>query len=223
MNTAPHKPHMYVPDSETTICLVATSRMVSEAIQHFLNSVYGFVVIVACSLDEVRDLVDDGNVPDVILIDPMNTGIKGLDALSQAARASKDSKVVLFTNHVDTTLAKNALSKGVDGIISHALSLRSLVNAIGLIQSGEVFIPANINAELNHNWSDAARPRNDAVTSRKRQILRLASDGATNKEVAQEMGITESQVKMMMRTLCAKLNAKNRTHAVVRANRLDLI
>ena len=208
MNTAPHKPRMHVPDSETTICLVATSRMISEAIQHFLSREHGFAVIVACSLDEVRDLVDEGNAPDVILLDPMDTGIKGLDALSQAARASKDSKVVLFTNHVDTTLAKNALSKGVDGIISHTLSLRSLVNAIGLIQSGEVFIPANINAELHHNWTASARPRNDAVTARERQILRLASDGATNKEVAQEMGITESQVKMMMRTLCAKLNAK---------------
>jgi len=223
MKTPLHDTDSLAPDTDTTICLVATSRMVSEAIQHYLKNEYGFLVIVTKSLDEVRDLVADGNAPDVILLDPMNTGIKGLDALSQAAHASNSSKVVLFTHHVDASLAKNALSKGVDGIISHGLSLKSLVNAIGLIQSGEIFIPANINTELHHNWSEPARPRNETVTAREKQILRLASEGATNKEVAQEIGITESQVKMVMRTLCSKLKAKNRTHAVVRANRLDLI
>lgn len=223
MNTAQSGRKPTDPSDETSICLVATSRMISEAIQHFLKTEYGFDVTVAGSIDEVRSLVADGNIPDVILLDPSNTGIKGLDALSQAARASSDSKIVLFTHKVDTTLAKNALSKGADGIISHGQSLRSLVNAIGLIQSGEVFIPANINSELHHNWVEPARPRNEALTHREKRILQLASDGGTNKEIAQELGITESQVKMIMRTLCAKLQAKNRTHAVVRANRLDLI
>jgi two-component system nitrate/nitrite response regulator NarP len=223
MNTAQSGRKPTDSNDETSICLVATSRMISEAIQHFLKNEYGFNVFVAGSINEVRSLVADGNIPDVILLDPVNTGIKGLDALSHAAHASSDSKIVLFTHKVDTALAKNALNKGVDGIISHGQSLRSLVNAIGLIQSGEVFIPSNINSDLHHNWVEPARPRNEALTHREKRILQLASDGGTNKEIAQELGITESQVKMIMRTLCAKLQAKNRTHAVVRANRLDLI
>lgn len=223
MNTARHNMDSTDQTEDTSICLVATSRMISEAIQHFLEGKHGFYVFVAKSIDEVRELVADGNAPDVILLDPVNIGIKGLDALAHAARVSCDSKIVLFTHKIDSTLAKNALSKGADGIISHGQSLKSLVNAIGLIQSGEVFIPANINSELHHDWVEPARPRDESLTHREKQILRLASEGGTNKEIAQELGITESRVKMIMRTLCAKLQAKNRTHAVVRANRLDLI
>lgn len=223
MSTAQHGRSTTDSGDETSICLVATSRMISEAIQHFLKKEYGFDVFVAGSIDEVRSLVADGNALDVILLDPVNTGIRGLDALSHAARASNGSKIVLFTHKLDTALARNALNKGVDGIISHTQSLKSLVNAIGLIQSGEVFIPANINSQLHHDWVEPTRPRNEALTHREKRILQLASDGGTNKEIAQELGITESRVKMIMRTLCAKLEAKNRTHAVVRANRLDLI
>ena len=91
------------------------------------------------------------------------------------------------------------------------MSLQSVKSIIGLINSGQVFVPVGVDIENQPN-SDK---KNRVLNGKEMHVLRLASDGLTNKEIAYLMDETEVTIKMYMRAVCKKLGARNRTHAAI--------
>lgn len=88
------------------------------------------------------------------------------------------------------------------------------MDGIGALQFFEKDIPAH---DVEEDYRPAARERNstlDVLSSRQREIVRLASEGLLNKQIAHELGITVATVKAHMSLAIERLSAKNRTHAV---------
>lgn len=100
------------------------------------------------------------------------------------------------------------------------MPLKSLVSALHFVLSGEIFLPAETPASLTEG---TAEPNTESLTELELSILRFAADGMTNKEIALQIDGTEVAVKMHMRAICQKLNARNRTHAAIIARQLTLI
>jgi two-component system, NarL family, nitrate/nitrite response regulator NarL len=118
------------------------------------------------------------------------------------------------------------LDSGARGVIPSTMSIRSVPNAIGLVHSGEIFVPV----ELRRAGTTAPRmPETEEgngppiLTATDTLLLRQAAEGLTGREIARNLGMTEVSVKMHVRTICRKLGARNRTHAVVLARQIGLV
>lgn len=157
---------------------------------------------------------------DMIMLDLKMPGMAGLASVKAVLEAASGAFVVLFTGRVDPRFLSDCVSLGVRGYIPKDMPLRSLDSALHLIHSGQTFIPVKPDAPPA---AEITEKEQDDLTNRELHILRLASEGMTNKEIARDISVTEVTVKMHMRNICRKLGARNRAHAAIISRELMLI
>ena len=143
----------------------------------------------------------------------------GLKSVKEVIAAAAPTKVVLLSGNADTTLVRAAVDEGGLGLIPKTLSLKALVSVVEFVLSGQVFVPA----EDTIGRKAAESPGIANLGEREVSILRFTADGRTNKEIASALGLTEVTIKMHMRAICRKLNARNRAHAVTISNEYGLL
>jgi two-component system nitrate/nitrite response regulator NarP len=108
--------------------------------------------------------------------------------------------------------------------VPKTLPLRSLTSALRLVLSGQVFLPMSLLSEADGSTGfDQRGDSQKLLIPKEVNILRLVSDGKTNKEIAWALGASEVTIKMYLRTVFNKLGASNRTHAVMLAKARTLL
>jgi len=152
------------------------------------------------------------------MLDLVMPGMVGTDGIGKIVAATAGGSVVLFTSRVDRFTLDRALELGVKGVIPKTMPARSLISALRLVHSGEVFLPATTMENRISNDKKA-----DALTETELFILRLAAEGFTNKQIANDIDQNETAIKMYMRSICSKLNARNRAHASMIGRDLGLL
>ena len=208
--------------SERPKVLIADDhKLVAEAIGRALVESQLAEALTTNTAESTLELLSDDKTIDVVLLDIRMPGMKGLETIRTLISAAPQSKIVLFSGAADPNFVKQAIMEGAYGLIPKNLNLRALGNAIGLVHSGEVFVPATTGADF-HSKPQNSQPQN-TLSDHELRILQLTAEGHTNKEIAIYMGVTEMTVKMQLRAIYKKLNAKNRTHAVVVARELSII
>jgi DNA-binding NarL/FixJ family response regulator len=199
--------------NETISVLVADDhKLLSETVQMFLHGDGGFEVERAESLDGALEAIKTVGSFDVVMLDLDMPGMGGLGGLERAVKANAPGRVVLFSGQARQEAAMRALELGAAGFVPKTLSPRSLAAALRFVAAGETYFPSTLSMP-------APRPENTSpeaqLSLRERQVLRGICDGATNKDIAQSLGLTEVTVKMYVRGVCAKLEAANRTQAAI--------
>ena len=187
------------------ILLADDHNLLAEAVGNMLNAQPGNVAITTDSYDGILSLLSEHTDVDIVLLDLKMPGMVGLASVKSVIEKSAPAKVVLFTGMVDRHFLHSALELGCKGLIPKTMPLQSLNSVLHLINSGQVFVPM------------------DALTEKELFVLRLAADGLTNKEIARDMGTNEVTIKMHMRSICKKLNARNRAHAAMISRERALI
>lgn len=193
-------------------------RMIGEVVGNFLTTSDEFDVDLAETLDRALDLLQAGGGYDIVMLDLVMPGMVGTDGIGRVVTAAGDGSVVLFTSQLDRFTLDRALELGVKGVIPKTMPARSLISALRLVLSGEVFLPA---ATIEHRISNDKKA--DALTETELFILRLAAEGFTNKQIANDIDMNETAIKMYMRSICSKLNARNRAHASMIGRDLGLL
>ncbi|MBQ1202457.1 MAG: response regulator transcription factor [Loktanella sp.] len=202
----------------TKILVADDHNLLAEAICTMVDARDGFEALTTDSLPGVTAVLADHDDIDMVLLDLKMPGMNGLPSVKEVINKAGSAKVVLFTGYVDAHFVQAAVKEGCRGLIPKTMPLKSLNSVIDLILSGQVFMPMqNAGAEAaggaaNHNLND-----------KELFVLRLAADGLTNKEVARNMDVSEVTVKMHMRAICKKLNARNRAHAAVISREKSII
>lgn len=178
-----------------------------------------FSVTAADSYDAVLAEIRSHGKIDVVLLNIIMPGMHGLESVKEIVELNADGAVVVFSGNTALDFTTQALELGARGFIPKTLPLRSLAAAIHLIAMGQVFVPIDVGA------SDVQEKDEKLVrlTPKELTILNFVSDGLTNKEIAWETGVVEVTVKMHMRSICIKLKAKNRAHAVTLASKLGFL
>lgn len=162
------------------------------------------------ALDEVR-----GNAPfDVVILDLHMPGMEGLSGVRRMLETHRGA-VALMSGAARPDDVRAALDLGVKGFIPKTLSGKALINAVRLVAAGETYAPASVFRETD--------PAGGALTARELQVLGQLRHGTANKEIARVLGITETTVKLHLRGIGEKLDAKNRVEMVVKAIDLGLI
>ena len=202
----------------TNILVADDHNLLAEAICTMVNARDGFDALTTNSLPGVIAALAERADIDLILLDLKMPGMNGLHSVKEVIVKAGSTKVVLFTGHVDAHFVQAAVKEGCYGLIPKTIPLKSLNSVIDLILSGQVFMP------MQNSGSDtASRETGHSLTDKELSVLRLAADGLTNKEVARNMNATEVTVKMHMRSICTKLNARNRAHAAVISREKSII
>jgi DNA-binding NarL/FixJ family response regulator len=147
--------------------------------------------------------------PDVCLIDLQMPGMNGIDTIVAILEKWPGARCVVLTTYAGDVQATRALKAGAKGYLLKSMLRKDLVDTIRTVHSGKNRIPAEIATEL------ASHLTSDALSAREIEVLRMVGEGCSNKIVADHLKISEDTVKGHMRSILSKLNANDRTHAVM--------
>ena len=149
--------------------------------------------------------------PDIILMDLRLPGMSGLDALRSIRQEDPHAKCVVLTTYEGDEDIHQALAAGALGYIIKGMSHETLVDALRRAHAGTRFLPPPVARSL------ADRTPNSDLSPREREVLSLMVHGQSNKEIAATLGITEATVKCHVSVILMRLQAHDRTQAVIAA------
>jgi two-component system nitrate/nitrite response regulator NarL len=205
---------------QTNILIADDHLLLAEAVAGALSSKpREFRTRITATLNETLQELSADLKFDLVLLDIKMPGMVGLKSVERVIAAAAPAQVVLMSGQADRAFVQSAVEKGARGLIPKTLPLRSLASAIEFVLSGQIFIPVD---GCGGQWNDN-RLGSSGLSDREASIVRLLSDGRTNKEIAAEFDDTETTVKMHMRVICRKLNARNRAHVVMIGKERNLI
>lgn len=151
---------------------------------------------------------------DIVLLDLRMPGMNGLSGVQKVIEAAGPTPVALMSGAASRADVKSALELGARGFVPKTLSARSLINAVRLILWGETYLPSSF---MTNESAVVGTEDGTSLTDREHQVLKELRHGNSNKEIAKALGIAETTVKLHVRSISDKLNARNRTDIVIKA------
>lgn len=160
--------------------------------------------------------------PDVVLLGIILRSVEDINFISPIREKSPHTKPILLTKTVDESLMFRALEVGVRGYISKDTSVPELVKAIHAVHQGELWAERKLIAKYfdkegrSHSIEgNGDSNKDDKLTSREIDVLKLLTTGCTNKEIAQGLFISEKTVKSHLNRIFKKLKVTRRLEATL--------
>ena len=181
----------------------------------------------AANGSEALDLANQ-LVPDVILMDIKMPNLSGIEATREILRENPHIGVILVTMFDDPESVFAGMRAGSRGYVLKEAEPEELRRAIEAAHRGEVMLcPIMARKVLDHFAVEGSPARAqlpyEQVSQRELQVLQLAADGLSNREIAQRLVISEKTAKNHVSNIFSKLNVNDRTQAVVQALRMGLV
>lgn len=195
-----------------SVLIADDHKLLAESLELYLKADGGFAPERAETLDEALKLVAERDGFDVVLLDLDMPGMGGLAGLERAIAANPNGRVVLFSGQARQEAALRAMELGAAGFMPKTLSPKSLATAVRFVAAGEVYFPSSMARSRTRSEGQSGEVQ---LSQREHQVLRGICDGATNKDIAADLQLTEVTVKMYVRSVCTKLRAANRTQAAI--------
>ena len=160
-----------------------------------------------------------GAQPDVILMD-VNMPYSGLQATLDILAAVPEMKILILTVSENEEDLHKAVRAGARGYLLKGMSIDELTAAVNSVASGAAVFTPRMAEKLLADFSSDTPVQNDDVslTDRELDVLRLVAGGASNKEIAARLELSEPTVKSHLRSVLGKLHLKNRSQAAVYAS-----
>lgn len=201
------------------ILIADDQELVRETIAAFLRQESGFTVDIAKDLGSALVAVKAHGPFDLVMLDYMMPGMNGLEGLAAMRAAVPGTAVAILSGTASRAVAEQALAEGAAGFLPKTMSTRSLIAAARFMAAGEVYAPMMQTADRTGNFGAAAA---SPLTPRELDVLRRLCRGMANKEIARDLDLQEVTVKLHVKTLYRKINARNRTHAAMIAREAGL-
>ena len=167
--------------------------------------------------------------PDVVLMDMVMPGLNGLEATRQIRRRLPKVKVLILTGYMEDEQILAALRAGASGYVVKKSDVEELLLGIQTVHRGNTYFSSAISegdAVQDYLWQ-AKKPESktgyDLLTSREREVLQLIADGCSTPEVAAKLYISQKTVKNHLASIYEKLNARDRTQAVLIGMRMGIV
>lgn len=168
----------------------------------------------ASSVEDALAVLDQAGRIDLVLLDYNMPGMDGLAGLALCRQAAAGAPVAILSGVAPPAVAREALEAGATGYLPKTVAPRAFVNAVRMMAAGERFVPVDILTDAIGRGAEAGRS-SGRLTRREREVLEALLDGLTNKAIAARLGLQVPTVKLHLKTLCRKLDARNRTHAAM--------
>lgn len=167
--------------------------------------------------------------PDIILLDVNMPKRDGLETLKIVKQEMPAVQVVMLTVSDDDDTLFEAIKNGAKGYLLKNLEPQQLYKMLEGVHEGEAAISGTIASKILQEFSQPSRNTKeqaetvDELTERETEVLGQVVSGATNKEIAEALHITENTVKIHLRNILEKLHVQNRIQAAVQAVREGLV
>jgi DNA-binding NarL/FixJ family response regulator len=147
--------------------------------------------------------------PDITLMDLQMPEMSGIDALIAIRNEFSDAKVVVLTTYAGDVQILRALKAGAQAYLLKSTLHKELLETIRAVHSGKKTLSPEASYEIAEHAMD------DALTPAEILVLRLIAAGNANKQIADQLSITEETVKSRVKNILSKLGASDRTHAAM--------
>ena len=155
--------------------------------------------------------------PDVTLMDLRLPDISGIDALIAIRSEYPEACIVMLTTFEGDVEIQRALAAGARGYILKNMPARELVEAIRQVHAGKKTVPPEVTAHLVEHMGE------ESLTPREIEVLRHIAGGNRNRDIAEQLFISEETVKVHIKHIMEKLGATDRTQAVAIAVRRGIV
>jgi DNA-binding NarL/FixJ family response regulator len=217
------------------VLLVDDQTLVRQGIQMLLEIETDIQVVgQAANGREAFQLVEALR-PDVVLMDVRMPEMDGVAATQAISTRFPDTGVIILTTFEDDEFVFGGLEAGARGYLLKDISSEEMAQAIRKVAAGEALIQPSITRKVLEEFSrlatatekSANKPLQPALveslTEREQEVLSALAKGLSNREIARQLVITEGTVKNHVSSLIAKLEVRDRTQAVLKAQELGLI
>ncbi len=199
------------------VLVVDDQRLVRQGLMAMLNRVADMTVVAeAANGQEAVSLFNELR-PDVALIDLRMPVMDGVRAIETIRTQHPNAHLIVLTTFDGDEDIYRGLRAGAKAYLLKDAALEELLETIRQVNQGKTCIPPIIAAKL------AERVGERELTSRELEVLRLMSDGKSNREIATALSITEGTVKAHVNNVLGKLNVSGRTEAVTLALKRGII
>ena len=147
--------------------------------------------------------------PDIVLMDLQMPEMNGLDALIAIRNEFADAKVIVLTTYVGDVQILRALKAGAQAYLLKNTLHKELLDTIRAVHAGKKTLSPEVSYQVAEHATD------DTLTPAEISVLRLIAAGNANKQIADQLSITEETVKSRVKCILSKLGANDRTHAAV--------
>ncbi len=200
----------------------------------------GLVMVLESEADiEVVAEAEDGtdalakvveHVPDVVLMDVRMPGIDGIEATRRIADAVPSAKIVMLTVSDEESDLYEAIKAGASGYLLKEISIEEVSTAVRAVVAGQSLISPSMASKLLTEFTNLSKRADERttvptprLTDRELEVLRLVAQGKSNREIAEDLFISENTVKNHVRNILEKLHLHTRMEAVMYAVREKLL
>lgn len=207
------------------VMLVDDHAVVRQGLRTFLDLQDNIVVV-----GEARDGVEALRIvhecsPDVVLLDLIMPRMDGIETVRRMKAARPQTQIIVLTSFGDDQKVFAAIRAGATGFLLKDVSPGDLALAIHAAQRGEASLAPGIATKLMQEIAVGGTPVNDeqSLTEREYAVLALIAQGRSNKQISEELSISEKTVKTHVSNILTKLHLDDRTQAAIYALREGLV
>lgn len=201
----------------TRVLLADDHPMIRTAIEVLLRDTDYEIVGSASTGEETLRAVRELD-PDILLLDLQMPGGTGMDVLRRMPSGGTAPAVVILTAAVDDASLLEAKSLGVAGMVLKSSDPAYIIDCLDRVSRGGQWIDPELSDRIRglaEAFGGAGRP---LLAPRERQLIRFVRQGLRNREIAQQLGVTEGTVKVYLHSVFDKLGVSNRTELAIRAD-----
>ncbi len=199
------------------ILIVDDHEVVRQGLRALLERQPGFQVVAEAGSVEEAIREADTKKPRVVIMDVRLPDGSGVEACRDIKAADPSVKVLILTSYADDEAVFNSILAGASGYLLKQVRSRELVSAIERVSRGESLLdPAVTQNVLSRVRDLAAKPTRDKegpLSEQEEKILSLIAEGKTNKEIAQELYLSDKTIKNYVSHILTKLNLSRRAEA----------
>jgi two-component system NarL family response regulator len=190
-----------------SVMLVDDHLIVRRGLASLISDEPDLSVVAEASSGEEAIALASVHRPEVIVLDLRLRDMSGIDV----AEALRGHKILMLSSFMQEEDVRRVFDAGILGYLSKDKDSAELLKAIRAVGQGNRYLPPEISLLL------AKSEHSSHLTARELEILKLIAEGRANKQIGEMLTLSENTVKNHVKSILAKLNAKDRTHAVTEA------
>lgn len=176
------------------------------------------MVLVAQAANGVEAIAEfRRHLPDITLMDLRLPGTNGTDILIAIRGEFPDARIIMLSSSDSDGEIHRALRSGASGYVLKSMPQDDLLAVIRSVHAGKRHVPPEVAVLLAEHLDE------EDLTTRELEVLQLIRDGQKNKQIADQLSISENTVNFHIKNIVDKLGANDRTHAVTIATRRGLL
>ncbi|WML57880.1 response regulator transcription factor [Neobacillus sp. PS2-9] len=213
------------------VLIVDDQELIRESLSIVLDGEEDFDIVGVAEHGQMAIELTKRLSPDLILMDIHMPLMDGVEATRQIKSQFPSVKVIILTTFQELEYVREALATGAEGYLLKAIHPRDLAAGIRLVHHGGTLITQEIAKQLIADWitpserlkTEKSKKASYGLTEREIEVLEELSKGATNREIARKLFLTEGTVKNYISNIYSKLEVTGRHKAVFKAKEAGII